>query len=90
MPIRRFSSTVSSGMTPCPSGTCAIPAFASASGPRPARSVPSSRIRPPRGRTRPLTVRSRVVLPAPLAPSTAVMVAGRALIVTLFSAVTSP
>ena len=49
MPIRKFSSTVSSAMTPCPSGTCAIPALAMSSGPRPARSAPSSRTRPLRG-----------------------------------------
>ena len=91
MPIRRFSSTVSSAMTPCPSGTCAIPALAMSSGLRPARSAPSSRTRPPRGRTMPLIARSSVVLPAPLAPSTAVMRGrGCAVIVTLSSARTSP
>src|SRR5215472_16189240 len=90
MPIRRFSSTVSSGMTPCPSGTWAIPALAMSSGLRPARSAPSSRIRPLRGRTRPLITRNSVVLPAPLAPSTAVIEPASAVIVTLSSARTSP
>jgi hypothetical protein len=90
IPIRRFSSTVSSAMTPCPSGTCAIPARAMSSGLRPVRSAPSSSTRPLRGRTMPLIARSRVVLPAPLAPSTAVMVAAPAVIVTWSSATTSP
>ncbi len=43
---RRFSSTVSSVMTPWPSGTCATPARAMSSGLRRARLAPSSRIRP--------------------------------------------
>ena len=77
-------------MTPCPSGTWAIPALAMSSGLRPAWSAPSSRIRPLRGRTIPLIARSSVVLPAPLAPSTAVMLAPLAVIVTLFSARTPP
>ena len=65
---------VSSEMTPWPSGTWAIPARAMSSGLRRATLTPSSVIRPERGRIRPEMVRSRVVLPAPLAPSTAVIV----------------
>ena len=47
-------------------------------------------IRPSRGRTSPLIVRSSVVLPAPLAPSTAVIVPGRAVTETPSSTVTPP
>ena len=90
MPTRRFSSTVSSGITPCPSGTWAIPARTICSGLRPARSVPSSRMRPRRGLIMPLTARSSVVLPAPFAPSTAVMAAVPAEMLTRSSAMTPP
>ena len=90
MPTRRFSSTVSSGITPCPSGTCAIPALTICSGLRPARSVPPSRTRPRRGLIMPLTARSSVVLPAPFAPSTAVMAAVPAEMLTPSSAMTPP
>jgi hypothetical protein len=90
MPMRRFSSTVSSAMTPWPSGTCATPPRAMSSGPCPVMSASWILIRPRRGLTRPLIVRSSVVLPAPLAPSTAVIVAVPALIVTSSSAVTPP
>src|SRR5258708_34959698 len=89
-PRRRFSSTVSSVMTPWPSGTCATPARAMSSGRRRARFVPPTRILPCRGRTNPLIVRSRVVLPAPLAPSTAVIVPALAEIDTPSSTVTPP
>src|SRR5580704_8927318 len=61
-------------MTPWPSGTCATPALATSSGCRRARFTPSSRTRPLVGRTTPPIVRSSVVLPAPFAPSTAVIV----------------
>src|SRR6185503_9718023 len=90
MPTRRFSSTVSSGITACPSGTWAIPARTICSGLRPVRSVPSSRTRPRRGLIMPLTARSSVVLPAPLAPSTAVMAAVPAEMLTRSSAMTPP
>src|SRR5438105_1205370 len=90
MPTRRFSSTVSSGITACPSGTWAIPARTICSGPRPARSAPASRMRPPRGLSMPLTARSSVVLPAPLAPSTAVIAEVPAEMLTRFSATTPP
>src|SRR5262249_43996011 len=89
-PTRRFSSTVSSVITAWPSGTCATPARTISSGGRRVRSVPSSATRPFRARTRPLMVDSRVVLPAPFAPSTAVIVPGRAVIDTSWSAITPP
>src|SRR4051812_49931605 len=47
-------------------------------------------MRPVRGRTSPLMLRSNVVLPAPLAPSTAVMVPGSTVIETSSSARTAP
>ena len=90
MPTRRFSSTVSSGITPCPSGTWAIPARTICSGLRPARSVPVSTMRPRRGLIMPLTARSSVVLPAPLAPSTAVIAPVPAEMLTPSSAMTPP
>ena len=90
MPTRRFSSTVSSGITPCPSGTWAIPARTICSGLRPARSLPPTRMRPRRGLIMPLTARSSVVLPAPFAPSTAVMAAVPAEMLTPSSAMTPP
>ena len=68
-PSRRFSSTVSSAITPRPSGTCAMPRRTSCSHRHAAQVLPSSRIWPALGRIRPESVRSRVVLPAPLAPS---------------------
>src|SRR5262249_12267940 len=89
-PTRRFSSTVSSVITAWPSGTCATPARTISSGGRRVRSVPSSATRPFRARTSPLMVASRVVLPAPFAPSTAVIVPGRAVIDTSWSAITPP
>ena len=46
--------------------------------------------RPFRARTSPLIVASRVVLPAPFAPSTAVIVPGRAVMDTSWSATTPP
>ena len=74
MARRRFSSTVSSSITPRPSGTCATPHARDgldANGPRahPRRTDTD----PPSGFTSPEIVRSRVVLPAPFAPSTAVI-----------------
>src|ERR1700728_728231 len=53
-------------------------------------SRPSMRTCPRRGFTRPLIVRSSVVLPAPFAPSTAVIVAVSASTLTPSSAVTPP
>src|SRR6185437_729992 len=84
-PSCRFSATVSSVITPCPSGTCAMPARLTFSGGAPARSVPSSLIWPPLGLIEPSIARSSVVLPAPLAPSTAVIVPAGAVIDTLRS-----
>ena len=73
-PRRRFSSTVSSATTPpalrargpCRRRTSCSTAHA-------AQVWPSAGSRPALGRIRPDSVRSSVVLPAPLAPSTAVM-----------------
>jgi hypothetical protein len=90
IPIRRFSSTVSSGITPCPSGTWAMPARTICSGLWPATLWSASRTRPRRGLIMPLTARSSVVLPAPFAPSTAVMPAASAVTVTPSSTVTPP
>ena len=75
---RRFSSTVSSSITPRPSGTCATPMRAMFSTLRPNMPSPSKRTDPPRGFTSPEMVRNSVVLPAPLAPRTAVMAPGAA------------
>src|SRR5918994_2107403 len=69
-PRRRFSSTESSAKVPRPSGTCATPSFATDSGPRRPSERPSYAISPVR-LTVPEIARSIVVLPAPLAPSTA-------------------
>ncbi len=81
---------VSSPMTPWPSGTCATPQRAMSSGRRPVTSWPPTSTWPRRGRSTPLIVRSSVVLPAPFAPSTAVMVAARAEIETPCRASTPP
>src|SRR6478609_3652845 len=59
-------------MTPRPSGTCAIPRPGISSGAVRVSSRPSYVALPLCARTSPVMVRSRVVLPAPLAPSTAV------------------
>src|SRR5512132_2292611 len=68
--MRRFSQTLSSAKRPRPSGTCATPARATASGLLRAICLPSNTISPV-WRTVPDTARSVVVLPAPLAPSRA-------------------
>ena len=75
-PRRRLSSTVSSAMTPRPSGTCATPRVTSRSTGSLIRSRPSNRTVPVLGLSSPDNERSKVVLPAPLAPSTTVIVAG--------------
>ena len=75
-PSRRFSATVSSVITPPPSGTWARPRRHQVLGATARMSAPSSRPARACGRTRPDRVRSRVVLPAPFAPSTAAMLAG--------------
>jgi hypothetical protein len=87
---RRFSSTVNSSMIPRPSGTWATPRRATFSTAWPSSSSPSKRTEPERDLTRPLMVRSSVVLPAPLAPSTAVMAPGWAENDTERSALTAP
>src|SRR5215208_1486295 len=69
-PSRRFSSTDSSAKMPRPSGTCAMPARATASGPR-RDTLRPSKTTSPFVRTMPEIARSVVVLPAPLAPSSA-------------------
>src|SRR5436309_8085284 len=66
--MRRFSQTLSSAKSPRPSGTCATPARATASGLLCAICLPSNTISPV-CRTVPDTARRVVVLPAPLAPS---------------------
>src|SRR6185436_15188858 len=53
------------------SGTCASPRRTMACVARPAISAPSSWIEPCQARTRPITVLSSVLLPAPLAPISA-------------------
>ncbi len=63
---------MSSVITPRPSGTWVSPRDDIASAGTRDRSVPSSRTVPRSARTSPETVRSSVVFPAPLAPSTAV------------------
>ena len=73
-PSRRFSSTVSSLITPRPSGTCAMPRRTSCSTGVPRSSSPASTTWPAVGRIMPESVRSSVVLPAPLAPTTAAIV----------------
>ncbi len=72
-PSRRFSSTVSSAMTPRPSGTWARPIRAMFSVATPVSRTSSRKTSPVLGVTRPEIVRSNVVLPAPFAPSTAVI-----------------
>src|ERR1700678_3656179 len=89
-PSCRFSATVSSVITPWPSGTCATPARLTSSGRRPVRSVLSSLIRPWLSLSDPSIARRRVVLPAPLAPSTAVIVPAGAVTDTSRSTVTAP
>jgi hypothetical protein len=53
-------------------------------------SSPSSTMRPDAGRIRPETLRSREVLPAPLAPSTAVILPAGTEMLTASSALTGP
>ncbi len=89
-PRRRFSSTVSSGITPPPSGTCATPRRAIRSVGSAVMSSPKAVIVPALARTSPLIVRSSVVLPAPLAPRMAVMLPSSTVSVTSDSARTSP
>src|SRR5207302_169884 len=89
-PSRRFSSTLSSLTMPWPSGTCATRRRAMDSGLRPTNSDPSSSTDPCRGLTNPGMVRTTVVLPAPLAPSTAVMAPSGTENETSLSATTPP
>src|SRR5882757_4908756 len=57
-------------------GTCTTPWRRIADGDEPPISTPSRVIEPARGRSRPLTVRSTVDLPAPLGPTTQVIISG--------------
>src|SRR6476469_6297533 len=57
-------------------GTCTTPWRRIADGDEPPISTPSRVIDPVRGRSRPLTVRSTVDLPAPLVPTTQVIISG--------------
>ena len=68
---RKCSATVSPKKMPRSCGTCAMPIRARAVGAAPARSVPASRIAPLAVLSRPEIARRVVVLPAPLAPSSA-------------------
>jgi hypothetical protein len=67
----RFSMTVSDGKMPRPSGRWQMPRRLYRCGASPVTSSPSKAMRPERGRTKPVAVRSSVVLPAPLGPSNA-------------------
>ena len=71
--MRRFSSTLRKVNTWRPSGTSTTPARATASASRPSMRRPSNSMLPLAGSITPAMVLSSVVLPAPLAPSTATM-----------------
>src|SRR4051794_37526633 len=77
-------------MTPRPSGTCAIPSLGISSAGVRVSSWPSYVALPDWARTSPVIVRSSVVLPAPLAPSTAVTSPRGAVKVTSRRARTAP
>jgi hypothetical protein len=89
-PSRRFSSTLSSAITPPPSGTCASPRRTMSSAFAAVMSSSQKRTRPERGRTIPDTARSSELLPAPFAPSTAVMLPAGTLSDTPSTAHTGP
>src|SRR6202035_2891297 len=72
-PTCRFSSTVIFLKILRPSGTSAMPARAARCAGQPDRSCPSSRIRPADGLTSPMIALMVVLLPAPLAPSSAMI-----------------
>ena len=88
-PSLRFSVTVSSEKVPRPSGTWAIPFFATDSGPPRPRGLPAKRIFPARFTVFEIA-RSVVVLPAPLAPSTAAIWPSSTVSVTPCSALIGP
>ncbi len=69
--MSRFSSTLICGNTRRPSGQCAIPLASTRGALAPVMSMPSNRIWPERGGTRPEIARNVVLLPAPLAPISA-------------------
>src|SRR5439155_5893348 len=87
-PSRRFSRTDSSAKVPRPSGTCAIPRRATASGARGSRSP--AKTSSPLRRTVPEIARSVVVFPAPFAPSTATSSPSSTSSETPWSALTGP
>jgi len=66
-----FSRTVRPGKIRRPSGTCATPSLTIVRGLKPAIGLPSNRIEPARGATRPEIARSVVDLPAPFEPNSA-------------------
>ena len=72
-PSNRFSSTVKSTKVPRPCGMWARPSSTRRAGCTPANDTPSSSMRPRDGML-PESARSVVVLPAPLAPSSAAIV----------------
>jgi hypothetical protein len=67
-PSFRFSRTVSSEKSRRPSGTCTMPSATRFCVGRWSMRLPSNQISPPRSGTRPQTVLSVVVFPAPLEP----------------------
>src|SRR5215475_1594372 len=87
---RMFSSTVSEGKMPRPSGSRQIPCRANRCGCWPDRFLPLNSTCPDMGRTKPLAVRSSVVLPAPLGPSSATTCPGATARLTLRSTVVPP
>ena len=68
---RRFSPTASDGNTPRPPGAIATPSRAMRSGRARVMSWPSTSTEPDRAWVSPVSARSRVLLPAPLVPSSA-------------------
>jgi len=72
--MSRFSRTVMPGKHPRPSGDWLSPIFTRSYGGRLVMSLPSNRIRPARTGRRPEIVFRVVVLPAPLAPISVVIV----------------
>ena len=70
-PSSRLSSTLSGPNTWRPSGTCTMPSWTRWRADSRARSCPLRRIAPPLAGCTPEIVRNNVVLPAPLAPTSA-------------------
>ena len=89
-PISKFSSTLSDGNSPLPSGTSAMPRAATACAGSPPIGAPSNTIASGRERNTPAMLLSSVLLPAPLAPITATASPGATCIDTPNSAWKSP